>query len=78
MYDLRIEMEDFDEKESFAEYKNFKVDSEKVKFTSTVSKHLIFNLDLPSFLTTVLLLFRLSFDVSEHTQKWMVMALLSV
>ncbi|XP_061686074.1 fibrinogen-like protein 1 [Syngnathoides biaculeatus] len=28
-YDLRINMEDFEGKESFAEYKNFKVDSEK-------------------------------------------------
>ncbi|XP_019735271.1 fibrinogen-like protein 1 [Hippocampus comes] len=28
-YDLRMAVEDFDEKESFAEYKNFKVDSEK-------------------------------------------------
>lgn len=30
-YDLRIDMEDFEGNQRFAEYKNFRVDDEKVK-----------------------------------------------
>ncbi|KAL7403986.1 hypothetical protein ABVT39_008108 [Epinephelus coioides] len=36
-YDLRIDMEDFEGKQRYAEYKNFKVDNEKVKQTEPVS-----------------------------------------
>lgn len=34
-YDLRIDMEDFEGKQRFAEYKNFRVDDEKVKHVRT-------------------------------------------
>lgn len=38
-YDLRIDMEDFEGKQRHAEYKNFRVDDEKVTLQTENEKH---------------------------------------